>query len=86
LRALWTDWSVEVRVLSGALGKAPLLAGFFVLRSDSQAEIAEELRMSPATMRSWISSGTLRAMRPGKRKLLVRRSELDRMLRGEDIY
>jgi excisionase family DNA binding protein len=49
------------------------------------AEIAEELRMSPATIRSWISKGTLRAMRPGKRKLLVRRSELDRMLRGEDF-
>jgi excisionase family DNA binding protein len=49
------------------------------------AEIAEELRMSPATIRSWISNGTLRAMRPGKRKLLVRRSELDRMLRGEDM-
>ena len=49
------------------------------------AEIAGELRMSPATIRSWISKGTLRAMRPGKRKLLVRRSELDRMLRGEDM-
>ncbi len=49
------------------------------------AEIAEELRMSPATIRSWISNGTLRAMRPGKRKLLVRRSELDRMLRGDDM-
>jgi excisionase family DNA binding protein len=49
------------------------------------AEIAEQLRMSPATIRSWISKGTLRAMRPGKRKLLVRRSELDRMLRGEDM-
>ena len=24
LRALWTEWSVEVRVLSGALGKALL--------------------------------------------------------------
>jgi excisionase family DNA binding protein len=49
------------------------------------AEIAEELRMSPATIRSWVSKGALRAMRPGKRKLLVRRSELDRMLRGEDL-
>ena len=28
LRALWTDWSVEVRVLSGALGKAPLDGAF----------------------------------------------------------
>jgi excisionase family DNA binding protein len=49
------------------------------------AEIADELRMSPATIRSWISKGTLQAMRPGKRKLLVRRSELDRMLRGENM-
>jgi excisionase family DNA binding protein len=49
------------------------------------AEIAEELRMSPATIRSWISKGTLRAMRAGKRKWLVRRSELDRMLAGADM-
>jgi excisionase family DNA binding protein len=49
------------------------------------AEIAEELRMSPATIRSWVSKGTLRAMRAGQRKWLVRRSELDRMLRGEDF-
>jgi hypothetical protein len=28
LRALWTEWSVEVRVLSGALGK-PRVAGAF---------------------------------------------------------
>jgi excisionase family DNA binding protein len=49
------------------------------------AEIAEELRMSPATIRSWISKGTLRAMRAGQRKWLVRRSELDRMLAGEDV-
>src|SRR5947209_104534 len=31
LRALWTEWSVEVRVLSGALGK-PRSAGFFMLQ------------------------------------------------------
>jgi excisionase family DNA binding protein len=49
------------------------------------AEIAEELRLSPATIRSWISKGTLRAMRAGQRKWLVRRSELDRMLRGDDL-
>ena len=47
------------------------------------AEIADELRCSPATIRSWISRGTLQAMRPGQRKLLVRRSELDRMLGRE---
>lgn len=49
------------------------------------AEIAEELRMSPATVRSWVSKGTLRAMRAGQRKWLVRRSELDRMLNFEDF-
>lgn len=49
------------------------------------AEIAEELRMSPATIRSWISKGTLHAMRAGQRKWLVRRSELDRLLAGKDV-
>jgi excisionase family DNA binding protein len=44
------------------------------------AEIAEELRVNPATVRLWVSRGRLRAMRAGQRKLLVRRSELDRML------
>jgi excisionase family DNA binding protein len=40
------------------------------------AEIAEDLRLSPATIRSWISKRTLRAMRAGERTYLVRRSEL----------
>ncbi len=44
------------------------------------AEIADELRVNPATVRLWISRGRLKAMRAGQRKLLVRRSELDRML------
>ena len=44
------------------------------------AEIAEELRVNPATVRVWVSRGRLKAMRAGQRKLLVRRSELDRML------
>ncbi len=44
------------------------------------AEIAEELRVNPATVRLWISRGRLKAMRAGQRKLLVRRSELVRML------
>jgi excisionase family DNA binding protein len=44
------------------------------------AEIAEELRVNPATVRLWISRGRLKAMRAGQRKLLVRRSELERML------
>jgi excisionase family DNA binding protein len=44
------------------------------------AEIAAELRVNPATVRLWISRGQLDATRPGRRKLLVRRSEVDRML------
>lgn len=44
------------------------------------AEIADELRVNPATVRLWISKGTLPAMRAGMRKLMVRRSDLDYML------
>lgn len=44
------------------------------------AEIAEELRVSPATVRLWVSRGKLKAKRAGQRKLLVQRSELNRML------
>jgi excisionase family DNA binding protein len=48
------------------------------------AEIAEELRVNPATVRLWVSRGRLAASRAGGRKLLVRRSELDRMLAAPD--
>jgi excisionase family DNA binding protein len=44
------------------------------------AEIAAELRVNPATVRLWVSKGTLVATRAGRRKLLIRRSDLDRML------
>ena len=44
------------------------------------AEVAAELRLNPATIRLWISKGTLPARRAGRRKLLIRRSDLDRML------
>jgi len=45
------------------------------------AEIASELRVNPATVRLWISKGSLSAKRVGQRKLFIARSELDRMLR-----
>jgi excisionase family DNA binding protein len=48
------------------------------------AEIADELRLSPATIRSWVAKGLLEATRAGRRKWLVRRSDLDRMLARED--
>jgi excisionase family DNA binding protein len=44
------------------------------------AEIAEELRVNPATVRQWVSKGQLKASRAGVRKWIVRRSDLDRML------
>ena len=44
------------------------------------AEVAAELRVNPATVRLWVSGGKLKAKRAGQRKLLVQRSELDRML------
>jgi excisionase family DNA binding protein len=46
------------------------------------AEIADELRVNPATVRQWVAKGRLEATRVGQRKLLVRRSELDRVLEG----
>jgi excisionase family DNA binding protein len=52
------------------------------------AEIATELRVNPSTVRLWVSQGQLRASRAGRRKWLVRRSELERMLgsgRAADI-
>jgi excisionase family DNA binding protein len=44
------------------------------------AEIAAELRVHPATVRLWTSKGELPARRPGLRKLLIRRSDLDALL------
>lgn len=44
------------------------------------AEFAEEMRVQPVTVRSWIAKGQLKATRAGQRKWLVRRSELARML------
>jgi excisionase family DNA binding protein len=50
------------------------------------AEFAQEMRVRPVTVRSWIAKGQLRATRAGQRKWLVRRSELARMLeQGDDV-
>ncbi len=47
------------------------------------AEFAEATRVRPVTVRSWIAKGQLKATRSGRRKWLIRRSELDRMLNEE---
>ncbi len=51
----------------------------------STAEIARELRVHPSTVRLWVSSGRLAAVRAGARKWRVRSSELQRMLRARDV-
>jgi excisionase family DNA binding protein len=43
-------------------------------------EIAKEIRVNAATIRLWISKGLLPATRAGERKLLVRRSDVMRLL------
>jgi excisionase family DNA binding protein len=48
------------------------------------AEFADEMRVRPVTVRSWIAKGQLKATRAGQRKWLVRRSELARMLEQDD--
>lgn len=48
------------------------------------AEFADEMRVRPVTVRSWIAKGQLKATRAGQRKWLVRRSELTRMLGHDD--
>jgi excisionase family DNA binding protein len=50
------------------------------------AEFADEMRVRPVTVRSWIAKGQLTATRAGQRKWLARRSELARMLQqGDDV-
>ena len=43
------------------------------------AEVSDELKLHPATVRSWVKSGRLAAVRAG-RTWRVRRSDLDRAL------
>jgi excisionase family DNA binding protein len=42
-------------------------------------EVARELRVPVATLRWWVRTGKLRAIRPGRR-LLIRRSDLEAFL------
>jgi hypothetical protein len=48
------------------------------------AEIADELHLTPAAIRLWISKGMLPAKRAGMRKLLVHRHDLDWLLRERE--
>jgi len=45
-------------------------------------QVSEELKLHPATVRSWVKTGRLAAVRAG-RTWRVRRSEVDRALRSD---
>lgn len=49
----------------------------------SPTQIADELHVTVATVRRWITTGELRASKAGPRLWTVRRSDLDRFLGGE---
>jgi excisionase family DNA binding protein len=74
LRNLPEEFREEVRRLPGSeLGPDELL---------TVGQVAEELQVIPATVRTWIQSGALRASRPGNgvqpgRTYRVRRTDLD---------
>ena len=44
------------------------------------AEIAEQLKMNPQTIRNWIDRGSLPAVRVGPRRVRVRQADLDEFL------
>jgi excisionase family DNA binding protein len=46
-------------------------------------EFADQMRVRPVTVRSWITKGQLKATRSGQRKWLIRQSELARMRDGD---
>lgn len=47
-------------------------------------EVAEELRLTQQTVRHWIRSGKLPAIRAGERKYLIRRPDLRRVIASPD--
>jgi excisionase family DNA binding protein len=49
-------------------------------------QVSKELGVHEATVRTWISTKRLAASRPGPRRLRVRRSEVDRLLRSDPSF
>jgi excisionase family DNA binding protein len=46
------------------------------------AQVADELQVTVATVRRWITTGGLPASKAGPRKWMIRRSDLDHFLLG----
>ncbi len=49
-------------------------------------QVSKELGVHEATVRTWIATKRLTASRPGPRRLRVRRSEVDRLLRSDSSF
>jgi excisionase family DNA binding protein len=49
-------------------------------------QVSKELGVHEATVRTWIATKRLAASRPGPRRLRVRRSEVDRLLRSDSSF
>jgi excisionase family DNA binding protein len=49
-------------------------------------QVSKELGVHEATVRTWIATKRLAASRPGPRRLRVRRSEVDRLLRSDPAF
>ena len=49
-------------------------------------QVSKELGVHEATVRTWIATKRLAASRPGPRRLRVRRSEVDRLLRSDPSF
>jgi excisionase family DNA binding protein len=49
-------------------------------------QVSNELGVHEATVRTWIANKRLVASRPGPRRLRVRRSEVDRLLRSDPSF
>ena len=48
------------------------------------AQVADELHVTVVTVRRWITTGQLPASKAGPRKWMVRRSDVDAFLAGDD--
>lgn len=60
----------------------PLPLLFFLLLAYDLNTAAHEISMSVWTLRRWLKAGRLIATKPSPNKILIERSELERLLQG----
>jgi len=49
------------------------------------SEAADQLRISPGTLRLWVASGKVACFRPSRRVTLIARVEIDRLLASSAV-